>query len=54
MGKLSGLVNQYLASFVIDEEFSAWGKNNFLDYKSMYLISKTWRLFQFWQFYLPQ
>ena len=38
-------INQYLANFIIDNQLQFWDKINILDYKLIYLLSKTWLFF---------
>ena len=47
MSKPGGNINQCLVNLVIDEQLPDWDKNDLVDYKAMYLISKTWLFLEF-------
>lgn len=52
IGQFSGHINQYLANLVIGKQLLVWDKNNYYNYKTMYLALKTWPFLEFQEFFI--
>lgn len=53
VSKPNSHVNQHLVNLVINKQLPIWNKNNFCNYKTIYLALKAWPPLELQEFFMP-